>query len=120
MSGEPVITESFYPGAVAAPRVDGRNSRARKTRAALLSACRVLMQNGAFRPSMAWICETADRCARSGFEHFNSVEGLHLEALQDYTTRVAIAARVLGDELVALSPEGAERVVRAVVLGRVT
>lgn len=113
-----VVTERFYPGAEPARPVDGRTTRGRRSRTAILTACRQLMRAGALRPCMAWVCETADRNTRTGFQHFRGIEDLHLEAIQDYSTRTAIAARVLGDELNALSPEAAQRLVRALVLGR--
>lgn len=128
-SGEPIITEHFTTAApgtgpavtlLPGSPVDGRNRRARLSRDAILNACKAFMEGGMLRPPMTALCNHAGRCTRTGFQAFHSIDELYREAIQDPVTVGAIAVRVLGDESPALSDEARERVVRAVVLGRVT
>lgn len=98
---------------------DGRHDRKAHSRALILAACRVRMIGGTFRPPMPLCCELASRSIRCGFQLFTNVEGLYLEALQDPATREAILSRMLGDEVMALTDDGASRLLRAVVLGKV-
>lgn len=108
-----------FPPAPAGPRRDGRNERARRTRAAIVAACRAFMQAGELRPPMQACCRAAGRSIRIGFQSFKTVEGLHLEAADDPPTRDAIVERVLGEGSDALPPELLARVVRALVTGAV-
>lgn len=93
---------------------DGRNRRATTTKAELLAACRFLMQGGLFRPSMASICRAAKRSPRSGFEHFKSVELLHLAAIEDTWTRTLMFERLMQTE----RGQDLNWIVRKVVTGR--
>lgn len=97
-------------------QVDGRNVRSRRTRSVLVISCRELMAAGNYRPSMREIAKQADYSVRSGFEHFPTVEALHLEAAADDT----VMAVILGRVMLAPPVNHMERVrlVRAIVLGR--
>ena len=101
-------------------RSDGaavREDRKLRSRAAIVSACRSLMQAGQFRPPLAACCERAGRSMRTAFKTFGNVETLHLEAAADPPIRDAIVERVLGCERTALSAEAQQRLVRALVTG---
>lgn len=93
---------------------DGRRRRSTRSKAALLCACRIFMESGIFRPSMANICKMAKLSARTGFEHFKTVEALHLAAIEDLAVRDAIAARVYGSRRNARRG----RIVHAIITGR--
>lgn len=106
---------AFTPAAPAR-KVDGRNSRIIATKAAILAATRELMQEGRFQPSVVAIAARARKSKRSAFKHFNTMDALYTEALKDPTTRAAILMAVVGEG--AIEVPIAERIVRAVVLGR--
>jgi len=86
-------------------------------RAAIVSACRQLMQTGQFRPSVRDCCILSECSVHMGFGLFKTIEVLHLEAADDPATRDAIVERVAGDERAALAVETLNRIVRAVVMG---
>lgn len=95
---------------------DGRNRRRQETRAKVVASCRELMRAGDFRPSLVAVAGHAACSIRTAFQHFGSVEALHLEAIADGETRGAILERVLGD--VPAGPTLGVAIVRAIVLGR--
>jgi len=103
-----------------APRPDGRNQRAERTKTAILAACREFMQGGAFRPPMSAVCERAHVLVRSGFQHFSDIEGLYLAAAQDEATRDAILRHALGDDWrhALRRHDRAEQLVRVIVTSR--
>ena len=86
-------------------------------RAAIVSACRLLMRAGQFRPSVRDCCILAECSVHTGSAIFKTIEILHLEAADDPATRDAIVERVVGDERTALAAETLNRIVRAVVMG---
>jgi TetR/AcrR family transcriptional regulator, regulator of autoinduction and epiphytic fitness len=59
------------------PRIDGRNARAGKTRAAVAAALLGLLQDGNPRPTAAEIAERAGVSLRSVFQHFEDMESLY-------------------------------------------
>jgi len=87
------------------------------SRAAIVSACRLLMRAGQFRPSVRDCCMWAECSLPVGVGLFKTIEILHLEAADDPATRDAIVERVVGDERTALAVETLNRIVRAVVMG---
>jgi hypothetical protein len=108
------IAIECFPRPDAAARGENRKVR---TRAAIVAACRSLMQAGQFLPPLQACCDRAERSIRAGFRAFGSVEALRLEAADDPPTRQAIVERVLGGEGGALSAETLDRLVRALVTG---
>lgn len=86
--------------------------------AALLAACRRLMRQGDLQPSIQDIASIAGVSRMGVYYHF-SPDGLRSRAASDPETRAAILARVLGDAAIALPDDVAERIVAAIVLGRV-
>ena len=99
------------------PARDGRTSRADRTKARILTACRELMLAGNLRPSATEIGRRAGCSVRTVFEHYRDIERLHLEAIQDSATADAIAEAVCGGKYIL--PTGVPgRILRAVVLGR--
>lgn len=113
MTDVAIITETFP-----AARADGRNNRSTATKRDILAACRRLLMDGVFRPTMADCCQLARRSERSGFEHFQTIGGLLTEALRDGVVRNEIASRAVGPEVRFLTADACDRIVRAVVLGR--
>jgi AcrR family transcriptional regulator len=92
------MTDTTSLDTTPAPRIDGRNALGPRTKAAILAACRELMQAGAFRPPMREVCWQAEVSVRSGFQYFNNVDGLYVAAAQDEATRDAILRHALGDD----------------------
>lgn len=88
----------------APPKVDGRNTRAANTKAALVEACREAMRAGCYRPPMFAVCVGAKVSNRSGFTHFQTVDALWREALADAATFQAVAAHILGPSTAATIP----------------
>jgi hypothetical protein len=115
-----VMGAGMFMGDVPPALSDGRNRRKAISRETILAACRRLMADGHFRPSMDFCCSTADRSIRTGFGLFGTVEALHFEALQDVPTRNAIFERILGDTFCVVTDgvEGEERILRAIVTGK--
>lgn len=58
-------------------RVDGRNARAGRTRAAVANALLGLLQDGNIRPTAAEIAKRARVSLRSVFQHFEDLESLY-------------------------------------------
>jgi AcrR family transcriptional regulator len=58
-------------------KVDGRNARADRTRAAVATALLALLQEGHLRPTAAQIAERAGVSLRSVFQHFEDLESLY-------------------------------------------
>lgn len=120
------MTAATIDTSMVAAKVDGRHGRKAHTRALILAACRVRMIGGTFRPPMSLCCDLASRSARAGFEIFGNADALYIEALQDPATRDAILNRVLAHELGSTAlvdmfdGETADRIARAVVLGKAT
>lgn len=90
----------------------------RHNRAAILAACRKLMQAGRLRPTMLACCARAGWSARTGYRAFGPVAALHRAAIDDVTTQHAILRRILGAERRALGLNAARRMVKSAVLGR--
>ena len=99
---------------------DGRHKRAEVTRAAIVQACRSLMAEGQWRPSMRACCIEAKRSTRAAFQGFKTLDALYAEALRDENTMKAIARQVLQDdgEFNAMYPLILERIARAAVFGK--
>lgn len=98
---------------------DGRHRRSQRSRDAVLAACRRIMVGGDFRPSVEAVAQAAKLSRRTVFDHFGSVDALHLLAVDDADTRDAILNRMLGTHVYSCSPEAERAIVRAVVTGRV-
>lgn len=115
--GETVATDG-QPGP--SPQRDGRHVRSDVSKVALVAACRRLMADNDFdlRPSMTAICRVARLSVRSGFQHFRSVAAIHTEALRDQFTREAVLDRIVGPQVVFLTEETRNRVLRAIYVGR--
>lgn len=109
-----------HPGPVRRPPPpDGRNLRADATVAAVLASTRELMQAGDFRPTFAEITVGSNRSTRSVFrvfQHFGSLEGVHLAALDDVGTRDAVL-RLAGIPLDNLTPDAKKDIAGVIVLG---
>jgi AcrR family transcriptional regulator len=100
----------------ASPLPDGRRARTVDTRARLLAACRDLMMRGDYRPSMPDIVNAAGRSSRTGFDHFDNIDALRLEALSDGAVREAILDHVCGPLAV---PEVTKwLILKAIVIGK--
>jgi hypothetical protein len=93
--------------------MDGRHRRSQASRDAILLVCRAAMQEGDFRPTMGACCKAAGRALRTGFEHFSTVEALHMEALKDDETRRSVLVLVLGG-----GAGYGDRVLQAIITGR--
>jgi hypothetical protein len=90
----------------------------RHTKAAILAACRRLMQAGRLRPSMIACCERAGFARRTGNKAFGPVAALHRQAIDDIATQHAILGRILRADRRALGLNAGRRMVRSAVLGR--
>jgi hypothetical protein len=90
----------------------------RHTRAAIVAACRRMMQAGRLRPTMSACCERAGWSARTGYRAFGPVAALHRAAIDDVATQHAILRRILGAERRALGLNAGRRMVKSAVLGR--
>lgn len=97
---------------------DGRHRRTERSRSRLLAHCRAIMQEGDFRPPMRHICARAGVCVRTGFQHFDTIESLHLAAINDGATLQSIADQVGAEGGVPTPIEGQYRYVRAIIAGR--
>lgn len=115
-SGEQTIDTSMS----ALPRKDGRHRRVDRSKQAALAACREMMMGGVFQPTVANVASRAKLSVRTIFQHFGTVDALHLEAIRDGVVRDAIIDRVLGEAWVndGGPEEWFDRIARAVVLGR--
>lgn len=71
------------------PRVDGRNARAERTRAAVATALLALLQNGHLRPTAAEIAERAGVSLRSVFQHFDDMESLYAAVAEAQMKRLS-------------------------------
>ncbi len=100
-------------------RRDGRNFRKDRTRAEILQATRSMLATGDFRPTMAAVTKAAGYAIRTGFDIFGSSDALLVLALDDEATRRAILALILRDTLPPQTEADQDRLVRAVVFGRV-
>jgi hypothetical protein len=89
----------------------------RHTRAAIVAACRRLMQAGRLRPTMRACCARAGWSVRTGYRTFGPVAALHRVAIDDIATQHAILRRILGAERRALGLNAARRMVKSAVLG---
>jgi AcrR family transcriptional regulator len=58
-------------------KVDGRNARAERTRAAVATALLKLIHNGHLRPTAAQVAGEAGVSLRSVFQHFDDMESLY-------------------------------------------
>jgi hypothetical protein len=74
----------------------------RHTRAAILAACRRMMQTGRLRPTMRACCARVGWSKSAGHRAFGPVAALHCAAIDDVATQHAILRRVLGAERRAL------------------
>jgi AcrR family transcriptional regulator len=118
---DPTWAEKMGLGKVAASYTDGRHARATTTKRDILAACRRLMADGDFRPSMEAISALSGRSTRSGYEHFRTLDALHTQAVLDKDTHQAILECVGGHELTALlTADMGNRLVRALVIGRIS
>ena len=90
----------------------------RHTRAAIVVACRRMMQAGRLRPTMRACCARAGWSASTGHRTFGPVAALHRAALDDIATQHAILGRILGPERRALGLNAGRRIVKSAVLGR--
>jgi len=90
----------------------------RHTRAAIVAACRKLMQAGRLRPTMRTCCARAGWSRSTGYRVFGPVAALHRAAIDDIATQHAILRRILGGERSALGLNAARRMVKSAVLGR--
>jgi hypothetical protein len=97
--------------------IDGRHRRSDASREAILFVCRSAMQGGDFRPTMAAICRAAGLSIRTGFQLFDTVEALHLEALKDCETGQRVLDLIFGRMNIRV--ECRDRLLRAIVTGRV-
>ena len=68
----------------------------RHIRAAIVAACRKLMQAGRLRPTTRACCARAGWSARTGDRALGPVAALHRAAIDDIATRHAILRRILG------------------------
>lgn len=59
------------------PKVDGRNARGERTRAAVATALLALFEEGHLRPTSAQIAERAGVSLRSVFQHFEDMDSLY-------------------------------------------
>lgn len=102
--------------------MDGRKSRADVTKAAILAACRQLMREGDFRPTVDAVAARAHVSKRSVFQHFKSVGKLHAVALEDPAIGAAILLAVCGGSQYAFATPVAvvERIIQYVVFGKPT
>jgi len=117
-AGSDLALEFFpQPGACLDGRQGAGAGPSAGSRAAIVSACRLLMRAGQFRPSVRDCCILAECSVHTGSAIFKTIEILHLEAADDPATRDAIVERVVGDERTALAAETLNRIVRAVVMG---
>jgi DNA-binding transcriptional regulator YdaS (Cro superfamily) len=117
-AGSDLALDCFpQPGACLDGRQGGSAGPSAGSRAAIVSACRLLMRAGQFRPSLRDCCIWAECSVPIGCGLFKTIEILHLEAADDAATRDAIVERVVGDERTALAVETLNRIVRAVVMG---
>ena len=90
----------------------------RHTRAAIVGACRKLMQAGRLRPTMQACCVRAGWSRSTGYRAFGSVAALRRAAIDDVATQHAILRRILGAERGALGLNAGRRMVKSAVLGR--
>lgn len=88
------------------------------TRAAIVAACRKLMQGGRLRPTMRACCGRAGWSTSTGHRRFGPAAALHRAAIDDVAIQHAILQRLLGAERRALSLNAARRLVHGAVLGR--
>lgn len=98
---------------------DGRHARHKRSHAAILSACRKFMRGGSFRPTVAAVASWACVTPRTVFLHFGPNEAMLAAALDDAETQRAILALVLRDSLPPQTEGDRQRLLQAVVLGRV-
>lgn len=106
-------------GATIDPNIDGRSQCRVRSRDRIMVACRSYMVEGNFRPLMIDICKRAGVCTRTGFQGFHDIEALHLAAIDDEVTQKAIRVLVYGDRWTLESREVKDRIVLAVVRGRI-
>jgi hypothetical protein len=90
----------------------------RHTRAAIVAACRRMMQAGRLRPPMRACCARAGWSASTGHRTFGPVAALHRAAIDDIATQHAVLGRILGPERRVLGPTAARRMAKSAVLGR--
>lgn len=99
---------------------DGRNTRAERTRAAIMAACRDAMHNGIFQPTVTDVAKAAEISVRSVFQHYSSVENMRMEALTQPHTFWNVADAIMGGSAWQGTPvSSVRRIVMAAVLGRV-
>jgi len=110
--------DGVSPADVPSPRPDGRRDRKSRSREAILSACRASMRSGLFRPFRAGVARDSGVTERTLFAHFQTHEGMLIEALNDAETQRAILALVLRDSLPPQTEADRNRLLRAIVLGR--
>jgi hypothetical protein len=110
--------ETIDTAMTAAPRSDGRNRRAERSRAKALGACRAAMAAGDFRPSIVSVARIAGMSVRTVFGIFGSIEALHREALADQATRDQIVTLIVRQGGLALAPADQMRIVLAATTGK--
>lgn len=106
------------PADVPALNSDGRFERSRRTRAAILSACRASMRSGLFRPSAAAMAHEAGVSVRTVFQHFETHEGMLTAALQDDETQRTVLSLIMRDSLPPATDADRARLFRAILVGR--
>ena len=102
---------------VSSRRRDGRTRRSDRSKEAILAATRTLMATGRFRPAATDVRTAVGCCVRTIFQHFGSIEGLHMAAIEDEATCRAMIGLVLRDSLPPQTEADIRRVVMALVKG---
>lgn len=110
--------DGVSPADVPSPKPDGRRIKGKRSRAAVLLACRQFMQAGAFRPPAEAVAHKAGCSREYVYMLFGGREGVYLEALADEETQRAILALVLKDSLPPQTEADRNRLLCAIVLGR--
>lgn len=98
-------TSASAPARVASVKGDGRNRRADETRRRITSASLAVLADGR-ELTVVLVARWADVSVRSVFQHYRSVEGLHL------AVRTTILMGLV-DDLVSIQIDGATHQVRA-------
>lgn len=105
-------------------RKDRRTERNVLSRTLILAACKQLMLQGDFRPTVPVIAAASARSIRTVFHSFDSAEGLWLAALEDETFCGVLLSKAMADFvnvdiLAGLGPWGRRQLCRMMVLGRI-
>lgn len=95
---------------------DGRSIRGIRTRSAIVAACQEKMRDGIFRPSAKSVAAHADCSVRSVFQHFSTIEALHIAAIDDAATRDSLVSNIEAS-LSSLPVDVRAKIAIAVILG---